>query len=384
MPKKMKIKRYNRIYRGSGNRNVRKIILWVVAALALFLVGFLLAEPIYQYFTGGNRSSHPSASQWESESSAPESESSQASVPEVNEGRAKGAVLPLDTLRNGNIDSFITYCKENAIEMVTIEAKSESGNVNYVSTDETVQRFGTFTGAVDLSAAVTKLKENNIKVYGLIHAFKDPLAPQKVDRASAVRYVGTDYLWLDKAQTNGGKPWLNPNGEQAQSYIRAMAVELCGMGFDGVILDSVQFPAGLSLDKADFGTLTSKEQVLAGFVASVKAAVGEKEVGLVADYTAFLGEQPQQYGADPSSFGADFYLPKILTANMTKAIQVGEETIENPSADPAGTIQKVLAALGTQKEWVPIVSGAPLTSAQITAELGTLERYLINHTAEIQ
>ena len=149
MPKKMKIKRYNRIYRGSGNRNVRKVILWVVVALALFLVGFLLAEPIYQYFTGGNRSSHPSVSQWESESSALESESSQASEPEVNEGKAKGAVLPLETLQNGNIDSFITYCKENGIEMVTIEAKSESGNVNYVSTDETVQRFGTFTGAVD-------------------------------------------------------------------------------------------------------------------------------------------------------------------------------------------------------------------------------------------
>lgn len=45
--KRMKVKRYKRSFSGSADRQntLRKVLMWIVAALVLFALGWLLAKP---------------------------------------------------------------------------------------------------------------------------------------------------------------------------------------------------------------------------------------------------------------------------------------------------------------------------------------------------
>ena len=60
-----------------------------------------------------------------------------------------------------------------------------------------------------------------------------------------MHYQGTEWAWLDNSAAMGGKAWLNPVNEYAQSYISDLAAEAVGKGVKQVILDCVQFPSRL-------------------------------------------------------------------------------------------------------------------------------------------
>ena len=104
--------------------------------------------------------------------------------------------------------------------------------------------------------------------------FRSNIAPQ-IDRNMAVKYRDTDVLWLDNSAAQGGKAWLNPYSEEAKNYIIEIAVELIQMGFYQIILDSVQFPSGYSLELAGYGQNASIERVdaLKQFMREIESAV---------------------------------------------------------------------------------------------------------------
>lgn len=93
---------------------------------------------------------------------------------------------------------------------------------------------------------------------GRIYAFKDPLAASAKLEA-AVHYQGTEWAWLGNSAAMGGKAWLNPVNEYAQSYISDLAAEAVGKGVKQVILDCVQFPSGYSLEMAGYGQELTEE-----------------------------------------------------------------------------------------------------------------------------
>lgn len=89
-----------------------------------------------------------------------------------------------------------------------------------------------------------------------------------------VRYYDTESLWYDNDPAQGGKPWLNPCSAQVREYLVSLASELVSSGFDIILLDSVQFPSGLGLEKAGYGIANpDRAQVLDGFITQVRKTV---------------------------------------------------------------------------------------------------------------
>ena len=166
-----------------------------------------------------------------------------------------------------------------------------------------------------------------------------------------MHYQGTEWAWLDNSAAMGGKAWLNPVNEYAQSYISDLAAEAVGKGVKQVILDCVQFPSGYSLEMADYGqelTEENKSAVLGDFIGSVDARVrkagGEAAVYLSAP--TLLNTSSGQYGADPFQLTRCGVVLGVMPASFGNAYSSGELVLEAPAMNPCATVQAALAACG--------------------------------------
>ena len=81
-------------------------------------------------------------------------------------------------------------------------------------------------------------------------------------------------LWLDNSAQHDGEPWLNPYSPVAEKYLLSIVSEISSLGVDAVILDSVEFPESIYLDKAVFSgeekSIESRNAVLHSFIEKVK------------------------------------------------------------------------------------------------------------------
>ena len=170
-----------------------------------------------------------------------------------------------------------------------------------------------------------------------LHAFKDALAPE-ADRDMAVHYYDTETYWLDNSPELGGKKWLNPYSDKAQEYILSLIEELCDMGFETVLLDSVQFPSGMALDKAGYGEAAktvTKSQLLSDFVKKAQQAAEAKGAQLiVCTDTEWLAPGAEinnnyLYGGSPSGFFTDkilLTLPQDSSVWYSRIAMIGDNT----------------------------------------------------------
>ena len=134
-----------------------------------------------------------------------------------------------------------------------------------------------------------------------VQCFRDPLAARRLGEGSAVCYQRPGTLWLDNSADKGGKPWANPYSETVQSYLTGLIGELTAMEIDSILLDSVQFPADMTLNKTYYigesESGVSRNDVLKNFVASAKQAAGSKNVILMQSGEGALGGGESQYHA---------------------------------------------------------------------------------------
>ena len=147
----------------------------------------------------------------------------------------------------------------------------------------------------------------------------------------------------------GGKAWLNPVNEYAQSYISDLAAEAVGKGVKQVILDCVQFPSGYSLEMADYGqelTEENKSAVLGDFIESVDTRVREAggETAVYLSAPTLLSSSSGQYGSDPFQLTRCGVVLGVMPASFGNAYSSGELVLEAPALDPYATVQAALAA----------------------------------------
>lgn len=294
--KQRKVKRYHNIYRGSVTSSPFFKLGASAAALAVLIAaGWFLYEPVYQFVMGIGQEKEPVStaeqpSEPESESDGflsglfgggeeSETESSQSQPETVEAVQLHGVYMPESILLDSTQRSqFIQACASNGINAIFFDLKNDKGYLTYQSSLSQAAELGSQSAsAVDLSQVTAEMEAAGITPIGRIYAFKDPLAASAKLEA-AVHYQGTEWAWLDNSAAMGGKAWLNPVNEYAQSYISDLAAEAVGKGVKQVILDCVQFPSGYSLEMADYGqelTEENKSAVLGDFIETVDTRVRE-------------------------------------------------------------------------------------------------------------
>ena len=361
-----KIKRYSNIYKHNRNRRIDAggIILIVIGVLILGFIGWSVYDPVYNFLTGNMDVPSISSSEDEviSDSSTDETEPDPTASEVEKEKEDTGYIaanLPFETASNpANLEKYIASVKETGCNSVVIELKDELGNVFYKSSNEKVTAVNAaVSNAMDLKYVIDTLKKNEIKPIVKIHAFKDDKAASAMLDA-AVRYKpDTKYIWADDDPNNGGKYWLNPNSAQAQEYVIAIAKEAVDMGAEAVILDSVQFPEGYSLNLCDFGSMSSKEQVLEDFMKAAESAVSDKEAKVYFEFPLnekYMGDN-EQYGVSP-----------LKVASKNAAVDLSADKFKsgdvNVSDFKADTANKTALAMGeimknsdARENWIVIL-----------------------------
>lgn len=84
--------------------------------------------------------------------------------------------------------------------------------------------------------SLQKLRDSGLYMIARMSAFKDNLAPRKIQSMSVKTKNGV--IWLDRDYHG----WLNPYNAEAQSYLSSLASELAALGFDEILLDHFCFP----------------------------------------------------------------------------------------------------------------------------------------------
>lgn len=263
-----KVKRYRRSFY-SGRQRAARIAGGVVALVALFAVGWLAGPAVINFGTStwysivrGDSDAQP-ASEPESASvpqsasepeSQPASEPQPTAAPQADGDMTQGSWAFVDVASltgEGAAEQVAQQLAGQGVTYAVVPLKDSTGIVYYASALPAAAS-SLSTTQIDGAAVAAVFKEQGIVPVAGVCAFQDPLAAS-ANREMAVKYQGTDYLWLDAAQDKGGKAWLNPYSSAAVDYIGGIIDEAKAMGFEQIWLTAVQLPTTAGRDKASYG-----------------------------------------------------------------------------------------------------------------------------------
>ncbi len=288
--KRTRIRRYGNIYgRGMGSGSWQIIVAMIAGLLLFGVIGWSLYTPIHDWIArlGEERPASSSEApappvvtpEQPAASVPPQSSEPPVAVPQQPEpsadNRMNGIYLPVTGVSDPSIlTGFLGRASSAGLNTVVVEAKDATGAVLYRSGNELALSLGAADDhAYDAAAVAKTIRDAGLTPAARLHAFRDSLTPLQA-REMAVRYYDTESLWYDNAPAQGGKAWLNPCSPEARAYLVSLASELVGKGFDIILIDSVQFPSGLGLEKAGFGVASpDRARVLEDFLAEVNKAV---------------------------------------------------------------------------------------------------------------
>lgn len=252
--KPRKIKRYTRIYR--TRKQVRrasalKIAVLVLVLAALVFVGYSVAGPVMDFFSGNMKPSISSDSSSESASGSSSSESSGSSSEPQAEKALVAVTVPAATLRDtAAFESFLQQAKQQGATAVVMELKNEDGVLQYRSAVPEAVSYGAVAAdAVELAPLLEIAQQQELTVIAKLNAFKDKTAPN-ASRNNGYLYEGSASAWWDNTPENGGKPWLNPYKQAACDYLIALQNELAEAGVTQLLWDKVEFPEVSRLSSA--------------------------------------------------------------------------------------------------------------------------------------
>ncbi|MBQ7303091.1 MAG: hypothetical protein IJW89_05870 [Clostridia bacterium] len=244
----------------------------------------------------------------------------------------KMAFLSLASLRDAAArPAMLQELRQNGYTAVLFDLKDENGALHYAFTGELAKKAkataDTALTKEELDALVKDCRTAQLEPVARLFAFKDKTATAKL-KSGRINWSGDKVtLWLDAAASKGGKSWLNPYAEEAQSYITELATELTTLGFDTLVLDGVQFPE--KTFEAYFGTkdqtAESYLEVLSRFVKTLNTKLADTRLLLAADWEAVAGVNTAVYGGNPLSFGADGVCPMLAADSAKTATQVKTE-----------------------------------------------------------
>lgn len=353
--KEFKIKRYDHARvqkRKQGTRAAAATVLLGIIALA---VGWYAYPPVYDYVTNWEPPAPPAPEPVVSApgSSLPESPSS---VPEEEPERedilpSAAAYLPPEIMADDTrLESALAALQQKGVQGVVFDLKDAQGLIRYHSSlERAALNRAQAEDAYDLAPRIAQIRRAGMTPVGRLYAFRDRTATAHMYE-SAVKYMNSTVNWIDDSQANGGKPWLNPNDTEAQDYIIALVEEAAQNGIGTILLDGVQFPEGVALDLATYGTNgpPDKSAILAGFLTRARAAgeAGGSQIAVTVNLISAAGLSDVRYGRDVGSLlsAAGCGVVEVMPEQFGNGVTSEVLTLSSPALDPYKTVFEGLRA----------------------------------------
>ncbi len=234
-----------------------KGILMVLLVVALIVVGFLVAKPLFSLFerpqpsnTGDSQSVSTNSTD---SSAATTTEPTQTTLPVTEEPIvqpvANSGILYAQKENRGDLSyedyilSLVEKAKAENNVGICIELITVGGHLQYNSANELAIAAEALssTGVLDLSAVCKAITDAGLKPYARITGLSDNMVSWYT---KDVTYMieGSTSRWLDNKMEKGGKPWLSPFSQTARDYMAAISSEISSFGFEGLIVGELEFP----------------------------------------------------------------------------------------------------------------------------------------------
>lgn len=324
---------------------IRPIIGWVVAAAVLIPASYFGARYL------GNRNNDVAATTPATQTTVTDAPVT-TSAPTVETTALRGVTLPYAALRD--TAALKVTCKAAADAGDTcavVELKTETGALYYVSETDLGKAVGAQTeDALTLAAltdAFAAMREAGLTPVVRLFAFKDATAPKKLADAKITTTGHEEWTWYDGDPQNGGKPWLNPYSDAAQTYIVSLAEELYTAGAGALLLDGVCFPtqtAQAQLAVGDNAAL-SKAEVLKQFITRVHNLREDAPLLLCGSVNAFLGNNTAGFDGNPRDFGCTAIVPDLRLSALGKRLVIGDKKFTPSDETLADITAAAVAAL---------------------------------------
>lgn len=208
----------------------------------------------------------------------------------LTSGRLRALAAPSEAIRDrASVKAVVKQLRRRDCNAVILDFKARDGRLLFASLEQPalLAKASLFSNET-VRNAIKQFRNAGFSVIARVFCFEDPLIAAQ-DPAFAVTYMDTQVPWLDKKEEDGGKAWLNPYSSKARSYLLKLLQEINAFPISGVLLESVCFPTGESLESATFlgeSGGASRGGVLERFLQKAKAALPAGRfllVGMTAD-----------------------------------------------------------------------------------------------------
>lgn len=191
----------------------------------------------------------------------------------------KAFYLPSDKLGDEKyIAKLIRTIIFHDCNSVVIDFKTSDGRIVFPSQNKTaIAAKSVMYDNETVRKAVSLFKSRNISVAAGIYCFEDDLAA-RAESDYAVKYLGSDVVWLDSETETSSRAWLNPYSKGAREYLTDIIKQVCEFSVDAVILKSVSFPGTGATDSTGYPGEKSKKtrnETLLSFIEDAKKAIPE-------------------------------------------------------------------------------------------------------------
>lgn len=257
----------------------------------------------------------------------------------------RGFYLPYSALQSDTLPATLTAARKAGFNAVLFDLKDAEGNLYYRFSNAQAKKVNSYTAdaltAEDLTALFDTIRDSGLLPIPRLYAFRDDLAAKVLSDARIGLVSNHSWAWYDGDPNNGGKKWLNPYSDAAQSYIQGLAEELKAQGAAAVMLDSVQFPDKTDKnaylgDVADLAT--ERAAALTAFIEATRTHLGvDCPLLLSCTEKGALGTDTKIYGGNPLTFGADFAAPVLsskIQDSIEKMILRTQVLTEKPTLSP--------------------------------------------------
>lgn len=264
----------------------------------------------------------------QAQSKPEDEEDEESSENQKEQGFTRAVYIPMNLMTD--FEKAYDYYKEKAKQLgevngIIFDVKDNAGNIYLPIKNPIASKNKAIS---ELSESFYKtlkgFKNKNIKTFGIVSAFRDHIAPPD-NPSMQIKYLGTDYAWVDRSPENGGKQWLNPYSAQSWDYIINIAEQSISMGVDTVVFTNVNFPTGEALEKASYGEESigkTKAQALKGFADRAGEKLKKDEYMFRVNAYNMVYENQMVFGGNPAEIMPDNIMLVMSIKSFGKSFAV--------------------------------------------------------------
>lgn len=303
MSRPKKIVRTKRIYKKrSKNKKAANAVFFIILIIVLIGLGYIVMSEWSKRF--GPNAPVPPSSVYTPQTSSGSSSDSQTSS-DVSSEITKPLPTQIQDIKAismsyteyegksaEQVKAFVDTAKTQGYNAIYVELKSEDGKIHFATKNQMAASYSAISETATTIDIAQIIKEAGLTPIARMSSLKDKTAPHVSRENSYAFSTSLNVNWLDDSVDRGGKAWLNPYMDNTRKYIADLTQEVCGLGYEAVVLENVMFPDKNTNKMNPINENKPRAEILAQLLNEAQTAAGDIPVlyGFDAATTARLSE----------------------------------------------------------------------------------------------